>query len=106
MFGSEHNVRVDSQSEPEHLFRFRFNGLTEPNLEHLFGFRFEHCLECSEPDRGQSRRERGKKERALRLFLVSSSLSKVFRKLIGDLLPADRDVSTSKSEMFVARLVM
>ena len=42
------------ESEPEHLFRFRFDGLTEPNLEHLFGFRFEHCSECSEPDRGQS----------------------------------------------------
>ena len=54
MFGSEHNVQVHSQSEPKHLFRFRFDGLTEPNLEHLFGFRFEHCSECSEPDRGQS----------------------------------------------------
>jgi hypothetical protein len=54
MFGSEHNVRVHSESEPEHLIRFRFDGLTEPNLEHLFGFRFEHCSECYEPDRGQS----------------------------------------------------
>ena len=54
MFGSEHNVRVHSESEAEHLFRFRFDGLTEPNLEHLFRFRFEHCSECSEPDRGQS----------------------------------------------------
>ena len=34
MFGSEHNVRVQSDSEPEPLFRFGFNGLTEPNLEH------------------------------------------------------------------------
>ena len=59
MFGSEHNVRVHSESEPEHLFRFRFDGLTEPNLEHLFGFRFEHCSECSEPDRGQSNATNG-----------------------------------------------
>ena len=55
MFGSEHNVRVHSDREPEPLFRFRFDGLTEPNLEHVFGFGFEHCSECSEPDRGQSR---------------------------------------------------
>ena len=54
MFGSEHNVQVHSDHEPEPLFRFRFDGLTEPNLKHLFGFGFEHCSECSEPDRGQS----------------------------------------------------
>jgi hypothetical protein len=54
MFGSEHNVRVHSDREPEPLFRFRFDGLTEPNLEHWVRFGFEHCSECSEPDRGQS----------------------------------------------------
>jgi hypothetical protein len=34
MFGSEHNVRVHSDREPEPLFMFMFDGLTEPNLEH------------------------------------------------------------------------
>ena len=34
MFSSEHNVQVHSDHEPEPLFRFRFDGLTEPNLEH------------------------------------------------------------------------
>ena len=34
MFGSEPNVRVHSDSEPEPLFRFRFDSLSEPNLEH------------------------------------------------------------------------
>ena len=34
MFGSEHNVQVHSDCEPEPLFRFRFDSLTEPNLKH------------------------------------------------------------------------
>ena len=55
MFGSEHNVQVHSDREPEPLFRFRFDSLTELNLKHLFGFGFKHCSECSKPDCGQSR---------------------------------------------------
>ena len=34
MFGYEPNVRVRSDTEPEPPFRFRFDGLAEPNLEH------------------------------------------------------------------------
>ena len=58
MFGSELNVSVHSDPEPEPPFRFGFEDLVEPNPEQKFRFVFEHCLECSEPDRGQSIRSR------------------------------------------------
>jgi hypothetical protein len=54
MFGSEPNVQVHSDTKPEPLFRFGFDGLAEPNPEHNVRFRFEHCSRGSEPDRGQS----------------------------------------------------
>ena len=54
MFGSEPNVSVHPDPEPEPPFRFGFEDLVEPNPEQKFRFVFEHCLECSEPDRGQS----------------------------------------------------
>ena len=54
MFGSEPNVRVHSEPEPEPPFRFVFDALVEPNPEHNVRFGFEHCLQCLEPDRGQS----------------------------------------------------
>ena len=34
LFGSQPNVQVRSDTEPEPPFRFRFDDLTEPNLEH------------------------------------------------------------------------
>ena len=58
MFGSEPNVSVHPDPEPEPPFRFGFEDLVEPNPEQKFRFVFEHCLECSEPDRGQSIRSR------------------------------------------------
>ena len=54
MFGSEPNISVHSDPEPEPPFRFGFEDLVEPNPKQKFRFVFEHCLECSEPDRGQS----------------------------------------------------
>ena len=54
MFGSEPNVSVHPDPEPEPPFRFEFEDLVEPNPEQKFRFVFEHCLECSEPDHGQS----------------------------------------------------
>ena len=57
MFGSEQNVRVHSGTEPEPPFGFMFGGFAEPNPEHYVRFRFEHCSQCSEPDRGQSRED-------------------------------------------------
>jgi hypothetical protein len=44
MFGSEPNVQVRSDPEPEPPFRFVFDGLVEPNPEHNVRFGFEHCL--------------------------------------------------------------
>jgi hypothetical protein len=43
MFGSEPNVQVHPDAEPEPPFRFMFDDLAEPNPEHYVRFRFEHC---------------------------------------------------------------
>ena len=34
LFGSQPDVQVRSDTEPEPPFQFQFNDLTEPNLEH------------------------------------------------------------------------
>ena len=43
MFGSEPNVCVHSDPEPEPPFRFGFEDSVEPNTEQNVRFVFKHC---------------------------------------------------------------